>query len=281
VGEDDIRRTMSDAPDAQAAADQLVDLANRAGGLDNITVVVLEFGPGDGVELAERATRDSVRSEDAGGADGTPATAESADVSSGDEEPAPASAAPAGTDVTQIGATAVPPQAAGTPAAGSTAAGSPATRGGDTLVGRAPDRTMTATLTTPSPVPAPGTFQRNRRRRRRRLVAWIVGLVLLVVAAAVGFRLYLDTQWFVGVDRGRVAVLRGIPSTFLGIKLYGLVERTELSAAAVEPLRASWRDLGTGLDPVGSRAKAEVIVDNMRTRLTEVQQQGVGKSTGG
>ena len=111
---------------------------------------------------------------------------------------------------------------------------------------------MTATLATPSPVPPTGTFERNRKRRRRRLVAWVVGLVLLLAAAGAGLRLYLDTQWFVGVDGGRVAVFRGIPSQFVGIKLYGLVDRTELSAAAVEPLRASWQDLDTGLDPVGT-----------------------------
>jgi hypothetical protein len=105
--------------------------------------------------------------------------------------------------------------------------------------------------------------------------------VLVLAAAVTGLRLYLDTQWFVGVDGGRVAVFRGIPSQFVGIKLYGLVDRTELSAAAVEPLRASWQDLDTGLDPVGSEAKAELIVANMRARLTEVRQTGAGKSASG
>jgi PPM family protein phosphatase len=37
--------------DPQQAAEALIGAANRAGGLDNITVVVLDFGPGDGVEL--------------------------------------------------------------------------------------------------------------------------------------------------------------------------------------------------------------------------------------
>src|SRR5207248_1936874 len=102
VGEEDIRRTLAEAPDVQEAADQLVELANRAGGLDNITVLVLEFEPGDGVELAERAARDSVRGEEPGAAGDGEVPAEAPT----DEEPASASAsaasagAAAGTDVT-------------------------------------------------------------------------------------------------------------------------------------------------------------------------------------
>jgi len=279
VAEEDIRRTLAEASDAQDAADQLVDLANRAGGLDNITVIVLDFEPGDGVELGDRAAQDSVRGGEPEGAAGPGDGAEPDAASAPGEQPAEA-AAPTGTDITQIRAIPTPPGEAGTRGAAG-GAGTAGAGPGDTLVDGAPNRTMTATLATPSPVPPPGTFERKRRRRRRRLLAWIVGLALLLAAAGAGFRLYLDSQWYVGVDGGRVAVSRGIPSTFVGIKLYGLVDRTELSAAAVEPLRASWRDLGSGLDPVSSKAKAELIVDNMRTRLSEVQQQGAGKSTSG
>ncbi len=279
VAEEDIRRTLAEASDAQDAADQLVDLANRAGGLDNITVIVLDFEPGDGVELGDRAAQDSVRGGEPEGAAGPGDGAEPDAASAPGEQPAEA-AAPTGTDITQIRAIPTPPGEAGTRGAAG-GAGTAGAGPGDTLVDGAPNRTMTATLATPSPVPPPGTFERKRRRRRRRLLAWIVGLALLLAAAGAGFRLYLDSQWYVGVDGGRVAVFRGIPSTFVGIKLYGLVDRTELSAAAVEPLRASWRDLGSGLDPVSSKAKAELIVDNMRTRLSEVQQQGAGKSTSG
>ncbi|MDP9341064.1 MAG: Stp1/IreP family PP2C-type Ser/Thr phosphatase [Actinomycetota bacterium] len=272
VPEEDIRRTLEAASDAQEAADHLVELANRAGGLDNITVVVLEFEPGEGVDLADRAARDSVRD---GGGDGGDGGARATEPDSGappsaDAESAPAAPdvppAPAGSDITQIGAVPIPPGRV---------------RRDDTAVMRAPGGTTTATMSAPTTVPPTGTFQRNRKRRRRRLLAWIGGLVLLLVAAGVGFRLYLDTQWFVGVDGGKVAVFRGIPSEFIGAKLYGLVERTDLSAAAVQPLRSSWQDLQGGLDPVSSKAKADLIVTNMRARLTEVRQTGAEKSTSG
>lgn len=44
LGADDIAGALRDNPDPQAAADTLVDLANAAGGEDNITVVVIDAG---------------------------------------------------------------------------------------------------------------------------------------------------------------------------------------------------------------------------------------------
>ncbi len=40
-----------------------------------------------------------------------------------------------------------------------------------------------------------------------------LGVTLAIVAlGVVGLRLYLDTQWFVGVSNGRVAIFRGVPT---------------------------------------------------------------------
>ncbi len=41
VPEEEIVRTVADAPSAQAACEQLVQKANRAGGKDNITVIIV------------------------------------------------------------------------------------------------------------------------------------------------------------------------------------------------------------------------------------------------
>jgi PPM family protein phosphatase len=48
VGPDDILRSMNEAPTAQAAAEALVDLANQAGGEDNITVIVINVVDSNG-----------------------------------------------------------------------------------------------------------------------------------------------------------------------------------------------------------------------------------------
>src|SRR6266511_4221226 len=71
VGEEEIEEIFRTASDPQEAAERLVESANRAGGLDNVTVVVLDFEAGDGVELADRAIRDSVIADEPSGPDGT------------------------------------------------------------------------------------------------------------------------------------------------------------------------------------------------------------------
>jgi len=52
VDNDAIERILKDEPDPQAAAEQLVSLANEAGGEDNITVVLVDFEQGDGASGA-------------------------------------------------------------------------------------------------------------------------------------------------------------------------------------------------------------------------------------
>ncbi|MCA1833481.1 MAG: Stp1/IreP family PP2C-type Ser/Thr phosphatase [Actinomycetota bacterium] len=48
--DESVREILEGHRDPQEAAEMLVDAANRAGGLDNITVVVMALEPGDGVE---------------------------------------------------------------------------------------------------------------------------------------------------------------------------------------------------------------------------------------
>jgi protein phosphatase len=61
--------------DPQEAADALVSSANRAGGLDNITVVVMDFGAGDGAEVLAPGQGGAATDTAAADSDaGTPAT---------------------------------------------------------------------------------------------------------------------------------------------------------------------------------------------------------------
>lgn len=57
VGEEPIRTVLAEVRDPQRAAERLVAEANRAGGLDNITVVILDLGIEPGDEAEVRTTR--------------------------------------------------------------------------------------------------------------------------------------------------------------------------------------------------------------------------------
>jgi hypothetical protein len=78
----------------------------------------------------------------------------------------------------------------------------------------------------------------------------------------VGLRVYLDTQWYVGVSGGHVAVFRGVPAEVGGFSLHSVVTETEISASDAESL-ALYRDLGDGITAEG-RGGAEAIVAQIR-----------------
>jgi serine/threonine protein phosphatase PrpC len=58
VGHDVIRSTLAEEADPQRAADRLVDIANRAGGEDNVTVVVVDVDGGPGGDAPAEARSD-------------------------------------------------------------------------------------------------------------------------------------------------------------------------------------------------------------------------------
>jgi PPM family protein phosphatase len=96
----------------------------------------------------------------------------------------------------------------------------------------------------------------------RRIAVW-GGIVIAVVAVGlVGLRVYLDTQWFVGVSGGHVAVFRGVPAEIAGFSLHHVVTETEISAADAESL-AVYSSLGDGITAEG-RGGAEAIVAQIR-----------------
>jgi protein phosphatase len=158
VREPDIVGVLRRERSPRKAADKLIDLANDAGGDDNITVIIVD-------------------------AVGDPA-AEGLD----------ASAALAGTTL--------PGEATGQ---------------WEAVAGEAPALEPTDDRAAP-PAPAPGRARAPRKRRRRvaRVLAWMVP-VLVVGVLAVGFLgWYARRAYFVGIDRARVTVLRGVPGGLLG-----------------------------------------------------------------
>ena len=91
---------------------------------------------------------------------------------------------------------------------------------------------------------------------------WGACLVAVVAVGLVGVRVYLDTQWFVGVSRGHVAVFRGVPAEVAGFSLHQVVTETEIPATEAEAF-ALYRGLGDGITAEG-REGAEAIVAQIR-----------------
>ena len=181
VSADTLGETLRTFTDVDECAERLIQLALRAGGPDNITVIVADV-----VDL----------------------------------DTLPDGAAPATTS-SVVGSAATsrhrPSSAADGPAA----------------------RAATLTQTVPAPSDAATAAEDDAvdddtRRRRRRRRAFVLGgvLVLLIAIAAAGASAYrwTQTQYYVAVSDGSVAIYRGIPQSIGPIVLSEVVERTALTA---------------------------------------------------
>ena len=211
VPEGQIREILLESAGPQEAVEKLVKVANRAGGIDNITAVILDF------------------SEDGSGPGETKQTAIPQQPTM--ERPVPEP----------------PPEA-------STARGP-----------RTPSRAAR-----PAPGARPGAPRRSSRRVGRKVGIW-AGVTLAVVALGmVGLRLYLDTQWFVGVSNGRVAIFRGVPTEVGGFELHSVVVETSIPAEEAQAL-ALYRDLPDGIT-ADDRTGAETIVESIRDDVARFEQ---------
>jgi len=205
VSADTIADTLREIAEVDACADRLIQLALRAGGGDNVTVIVADV-----IDL------DSIP--DGGG----PSTAASVVGSAATSRNRPTAAA----DGPAARAATLTKQVAA--AARAEATGGVATPDGD-----APDA---STDGEDDDVPVD-----RRARLRRRLLVWaLVVLVLAGVATGLtfGYR-WTQTQYYVGADAGVVVIFRGIPQTIGPITLSTVLERTD---AQVDDLSQYVRD---------------------------------------
>jgi protein phosphatase len=213
VSDGQIREILENSNDPQEAVDALIRAANTAGGIDNITAVILDFDE-------DEAQRER--------------TAEAQVPHQPTVERAAPVLPPQRTDITMIGAPIPepPPQASTRP----------------------PRRTGSA---------RPGASRTPRAGRTARRLGVGAGLMLAVaMVALVGLRLYLDSQWFVGVSNGRVAVFRGVPAEIGGFGLHSVVIETTIAAGDAEAL-ALYRELGDGIT-ASDRDGADAIVEQIR-----------------
>ena len=208
-----IESVLRDEADPQRAVERLVRDANDAGGVDNITAVLLDFHGDEG--QTSSATADVVLR-------------------------------PASTRVD----TGEHPTARPT---------------GVATVERTQARTGVMPIRTPVPAsvparPNPGRPSRGGPSRR----TWIGGgvAIIILVVAFVGVRLFLDSQWYVGISDGRVAIFQGVPSEIAGVELHSVVVETSIPADRALALPI-WAQLPDGIT-ANDRAAAQEIVKTIQ-----------------
>jgi PPM family protein phosphatase len=228
VPEGQIREILLESLDPQEVVDKLVKVANRAGGIDNITALILDFA-NDG--------------------SGPGATKGSAIRQPTSERPIAPAAPTNRSDKTIVGAPIPEPP----PGSSVAPTSSPASRTDRPATERRPERSR------------PGS-----RRVGRKVGIW-TGVTLAIVAlGVVGLRLYLDTQWYVGVSNGRVAIFRGVPAEVAGLELHSVVVETSIPAEQAESI-GFYRGLPDGIT-ADDRAGAEAIVESIREDVARFEQ---------
>ncbi|HKI28262.1 MAG TPA: Stp1/IreP family PP2C-type Ser/Thr phosphatase [Actinomycetota bacterium] len=229
VPEGQIREILVETVDPQEAADELVGGANRAGGIDNITAMVLDFandGGGPGAARESSIPRQPTM-----------------------ERPIRPAAPPNRSDVTMVGAPTPEPSLESSMARSSRHA-SPTDR--------------------PAPERRPEPSRPGSRRVGRKAWIWAGVMLAIVALGVVGFRVYLDTQWFVGVSNDRVAIFRGVPAEVAGLELHSVVVETSIPAEQAEAI-GFYRDLSDGIT-ADDRAGAEAIVESIREDVARFEQ---------
>jgi protein phosphatase len=103
-------------------------------------------------------------------------------------------------------------------------------------------------------------------------VRWLALTLVLLAAAGVGGKVFIDRQWFVGIHEGNVAIFRGVQGEILGLGLATLVRETDIPAD--EALQHS---SGAGLEegiPVSNLEEAEAQIALIQADLRGGEEPG-------
>ncbi len=218
LDEQEIAEVLLDEPNIDKSAAQLVRLALRRGGTDNITVVVLDVLAGE-------------RPEGSGEVIVVPAPAPGAAGS-------PAAASPAGTlEITEAIAV-LPGENSGAATARSRSRGTPPGPTGATLeTAQIPVAEDAPRVAHSRPLLLVPKEKRERGQQRDRIVTFRVVLFVLLFAAVLGGTAgvvvwYNQAGFFVGIDHGEVTIFQGRPGGILWFKP-AVVERTGISSSGL------------------------------------------------
>jgi protein phosphatase len=114
------------------------------------------------------------------------------------------------------------------------------------------------------------TGNREGRRRWPIVTTVLVVLVLLIGAGLYGGWRYVQGQYFVGVQDGNVAIFRGVNQNLAGISLSSLVQRTDVPISQVV---AGNRGMISQTIPASSLGAAQSVVSDIQTRVSQCHQK--------
>jgi protein phosphatase len=227
-----IHHALSSVAEPEQAVRQLIDLANRGGGPDNITCVVADV-----VELESQPGPPPVPIV-AGAAHNAGRTRGEADSSGGGSH--------------------------GGPMAGE----SPAHRAA-ALRGEPQQYGAAVTVADLQAVPPHNDALQMVPLRPRRRWPWLVGLALVLVMIVAGGSYVawstVQGQYYVAADSGQVVIFQGMNDKVLGQKLSHLKERSDLKVADLNPGAQS--AVNKTIDNLSSLANARKTITNLRGKV--------------
>ncbi|MBO0801861.1 MAG: serine/threonine-protein phosphatase [Nocardiopsaceae bacterium] len=264
VTEQTLHQTLRSVPDLDKVTTQLVELAIKGGGPDNITCIVADV-----IEVQPSSAPPTRIPTFAGAA---------------------ANVVPASSDTTP--ASGIPADLGGVPGGpgGPERPSSPATRAMHHLTRTKPQAALPPDEDDPSRAwqqdgngyhpgysgdedadDYSGGFPADARRRRRwPIVSTVLVLLVLVVGGGLfaGWR-YVQGQYYIGVTGGHVAIFRGVDQDVAGISLSSLVHQYPLKAAQLD---SDSRAQVSQTISYGSLASAQSVARHLQQQATHCQQ---------
>jgi protein phosphatase len=243
LDDDEIREILLREKDPQTAAQALIDAALAAGGKDNVTAVIVDFPRRDAGTSDPSRTAEQPAVVLAGG----PAYGSSRlrSPGSGPGSAGRTASASARTPTSHRLRQPGPP----TPAATSRPPGDPSRD--------------------PSPDPSAALGLQAGRPGRTKLLLGVAIVVPLLILGLLGGLFALRSSWYVGERSGRVAVFRGVPGSFAGIKVSSVAHVTDIPTVSLPAIYQ--QQLRDGIS-AGDRKAADRTAENMRHLQVPVEE---------
>jgi serine/threonine protein phosphatase PrpC len=259
VSAETIHQVLTQIEDPQAAVRQLIDLANRGGGPDNITCVIADV-----IELARQQPA------------GThPIVAGAAANATRERSPHGGAGAPSGGPGSPGGPGGGPGRGGGGPGAPAMAEDTPAQRAAalrDTMpqppiaVDDPPPPPPTAALGGAGERLRPQTAARSRRGWTWLVVALVIFVLLIGGGGYAGWR-YLQSGYYVGDDHGNVAIYQGSPDGIFGMGSSKIKERAQPPILIADLPPADQDSVRANIDGLDNIGKARATVASLRHEL--------------